>query len=181
MKQIFLLVALAAGYWSNAQTSQPVAADKVGYANVEYIISQLPDTKQIETELKSTQTQLRTQIQSKSQEVQKQYNDFNTNMETMHDTVRVSRQRDLEQAMADLEQMQQDAQRTLQNKQKLYMAPVILKVNKAIQEVAAENGFDIILTNKISGYNFLLYQTAQLDISNLVLEKFGVAPAPSPK
>lgn len=154
--------------------SQQTSNSKVGYANMEYIISKLPDMKQIESEMKSTQTQLRNQIQARSQEVQKQYSDFNAQAKTMTDTVRAGRQRELEKAMADLEKMQQDAQLTLENKHKLYMAPIYLKVNRAIQEVAKENGYGIILTDKVSTYNFLLYHTTTLDISDLVLQKFGV-------
>src|SRR5690606_40611735 len=93
---------------------------------------------------------------------------------TMADTVRANRQREIEQAMADLEQMQQNAQVTLQNKQKLYMAPLYLRINKAIEEVAKENGYDIILTDKISGVDFLLFNTGQTDISILMLQKFEV-------
>lgn len=174
MKRIFLLAALAAAFVSRAQT--PAPSNQIGFANMEYIISQLPDMKAIETDLKSTQTQLRTQIEAKSKELEKQYADFNTQMDSMVDTVRISRQRDLEQAMADLEQMQQDAQLTLQNKQKLYMAPLYLKVNRVIAEVAKENGYSIILTEMISNYRFLLFQQPQKDVSNLVLQKFGVTP-----
>jgi Skp family chaperone for outer membrane proteins len=90
--------------------------------------------KAIETDLKSTQTQLRTQIQTRSQEVQKQYQDFNATAQGMVDSVRVKRQQQLQQAMADLEKMQQDAQVTLQNKQKLFMAPLYLKVDKVIEQ-----------------------------------------------
>lgn len=176
MKNITLLVALTAGYFSYAQTPAQPAQNKVGYANVEYIITQLPEMKEIETDLKSTQTQLRNQIQTKSEQVKKDYADFNANARTMVDTVRVNRQKQLEKSLADLEQMQQDAQNTLQNKQKLYMAPLYLKVNRAIQEVAVENGYEIILTDKVSGYDFLLFNSDQLDISNLVLQKFGVTP-----
>jgi outer membrane protein len=175
MKKIFLLAALAAAFVSKGQTAQP-APNQVGFANMEYIMSQLPDMKAIETDLKSTQTQLRTQIDAKSKEVQKQYTDFNAQMESMVDTVRANKQRDLEKAMADLEQMQQNAQLTLQNKQKLYMAPLYLKVNRAIAEVAKENGYSIILTEMVSTYRFLLFQQPQKDVSNLVLQKFGVTP-----
>ena len=173
-KKSLLLLIIAAPWFSHAQEAQP---NKVGYANMEYIVSQLPDMKEIESEMKSTQTQLRNQIQARSQEVQKQYQDFNANAKTMADTVRMRRQGELEKAMTDLEAMQQNAQMTLQNKQKLYMAPIYLKVNKAISEVAQENGYSIILTDKLSNYSFLLSKTAQFDISNLVLQKFGVTPA----
>ena len=177
MKGIFLIVALtAAGYFSQAQSPE-ASENRVGYANMEYIVSKLPDMKEIEAEMKSTQTQLRNQIQAKSQEVEKQYADFNANMNSMADTARESRQRELQQAIADLERMQQDAQTALQNKQKLFMAPVYLKVNRAIEDVAKENGYSIILTSTIGGYDFLLYEQPQKDISDLVLEKFGVTPA----
>ena len=176
MKRIFLLVAITAGYFSQAQTTESTD-QKVGYANVEYIISQLPDMKEIETEMKSTQTQLRNQIQTRSQELEKQYKDFNTNMNTMADTVRANRQRELQAALADLERMQQNAQLTLQNKQKLLMAPLYLRVNRAIQDVAHEGGYAIVLTERIGTYDFLLYRQPQKNISDLVLKKFGVTPA----
>ena len=176
MKRIFLLAAMTAGYFSHAQTT--VSADqKVGYANLEYIISQLPDMKQIEVEMKSTQTQLRNQIQTKSQAVEKQYKDFNANMNNMADTVRENRQRELQSALADLERMQQNAQLTLQNKQKLLMAPLYLKVNRAIQDVAQEGGYEIVLTETIGAYDFLLYRQPQNNISDLVLKRFGITPA----
>lgn len=181
MKKILLLIVLTAGSVAHAQTSQSNAPGKVGYADVEYIISQLPEMKELESDMKSTQTQLRNQIQAKSQQVQKQYTDFNANAQSMHDTVRVNKQRELETAMNDLEQMQQDAQRTLQNKQKLFMAPLILKVNKAIQDVAKENGFSMIISNKVSSYDVLTFKSEAFDISNLVLQKFGVTPKPNPK
>jgi len=176
IRQIILIVVFCSAYVAHAQTADKSAANKVGYANVDYIISQLPDMKAIEADMKSTQTQLRNQIQTRSQEVQKQYADFNATAKTMVDTVRARKQKDLEKAMADLEQMQQNAQMTLQNKQKLFLAPIVLKVNKAISEVAKENGYSIILTDKVSTFDFLLYQTNQFDISNLVLAKFGVTP-----
>ena len=175
MKTIFLLTAIALTYVAHAQ-NQATPSERVGYANFEYIVSRLPDMKAIEADLKSTQTQLRTQIQAKSQEVQKQYQDFNAAAGGMVDSVRAKRQQQIEQAMADLEKMQEDAQTTLQNKQKLFMAPLYLKVDNAIEEVAKENGFGIILTERVSGYDFLLFQDKQLDISDLVLKKFGVDP-----
>ena len=83
---------------------------------------------------------------------------------------------EVEEAMAALEKMQQDAQQALQNKQRLYMAPVYLKVNSAIGEVAKETGYSIILTERIGEYSLLLFEDKQRDISDLVLKKFGVTP-----
>lgn len=172
MRRILLLAALAAGFAAQGQDS----TNRVGYANMAYIMSRLPEMKQMETELKSTQTQLRNQIQAKSKEVQAQYDDFNANATQMVDSVRARKEQDLEKAIAGLEQMQQDAEVTLQNKQKLFMAPLYLKVNRAIAEVAAEHGYAIILTQQVSNMPVLLYQRKETDVSGLVLQKFGVTP-----
>jgi outer membrane protein len=174
MKKLFLMVLITAGCAFQGQCQE--AANRVGYADIQYIISQLPDVKEIETELKSTQTQFQNQLQSRTQALQKQYNDFNANMNTMVDSVVVNKQRELEQAISELEVFEQEARVTIQNKQKLYMAPVYLKVNSAIAQVAKEQGFAVILTDKVSNYPFLLYQQPQLDVSDLVLQKFGVTP-----
>jgi len=41
---------------------------KVGYTNVDYVLSQLPDSKQIESELKTYRTQLESQLLYVAQE-----------------------------------------------------------------------------------------------------------------
>ena len=82
-------------------------------------------------------------------------------MDNMADSARVNAQQQLEQAMGELEQMQRSAQNTLQNKQKLYMAPIYLKVSRAIDEVAKENGFSIIiyLVNEMNCDTRLLFRS----------------------
>ena len=175
MKKGILLAAVIAGCTVLAQAQQ--ATDRIGYASLQYIISQLPEMKQIQADMKSAGDQFRNQIQEKSQKLQQQYNDFNQNMQAMADTLRQRKQDELQRGMADLEKFQQDAQVTLQNKEKLYMAPLYLKVNKVISEVAKENGFAIILTDKLNNYPVLLYQQPKEDVSDLVLKKLGVTPA----
>lgn len=157
--------------------SPETTTGRVGFADMEYIMQRLPDMKQIESDLKSTQTQLRNQIKAKSDALQKKYEALNASAQGLSDSVRIKEQQQLEQGLAELEKMQQDAQVTLQNKQKLYMAPLYLKVNNAIRQVAEENGFEIVLTRRIGGANFLMYQEEQQNISDLVLQKFGVDPS----
>jgi len=176
MKKLFFLIALISMHLATAQNSKSTTG-RVGYADMEYIMQRLPDMKQIESDLKSTQTQLRNQIKTKSDALQKQYEALNASAQGLSDSVRLQEQQQLEQGLAELEKMQQDAQVTLQNKQKLYMAPLYLKVNSAIRQVAQENGFEIVLTRRVGGANLLMYQDEQQNISDLVLQKFGVSPS----
>ncbi len=152
------------------------SSSKVGYASIDYIITQLPDVKVINAELQSTRNQLRTQIDARTEQVQKQYQDLMASARTLPDTVLQRRQQEVQQAMAELDQMQQDAQQTLTNKQKLLMAPLYLQVNRAIKEVASENGFEVVLTERLGGMPFLLYQDSTYNISDLVVQKLTGGP-----
>ncbi len=49
---------------------------KIGYTNVDYIMSQLPEAKSIQKELEDYQTQLTTQIQTKVQDFQKRAGEY---------------------------------------------------------------------------------------------------------
>ncbi len=177
MRKLVLLFVLALGIITT-QAQTPTAATKVGSADVDYIFNQMPEAKQIDTELKSTESQLKNQITTKTQEFQKKLADYQANLNTMLDAVRVNTERELTQLQENLQKLQQDAQTTIQNKQTTMMEPVYKKVGKAIEEVAKENGYTFILTQQIGGLDVILYGDDSMDISDLVLKKLGVTPKP---
>jgi outer membrane protein len=176
MRKLVLLLVLGLGaHLSQAQT----ASTKIGYADVDYIFSQLPESKAIEAELKSTQAQLKNQIDAKYAEFQKKLADYNANLNTMLDAVRTNTERELQQMQQNIEKLQADAQTTIQTKQTQLMDPVYKKVGKGIEEVAKENGFSFILNQQIGGLDVILYGDEKMDISDLVLKKLGVTPKPA--
>ena len=176
MRKLVLLLVLGLGaHLSQAQT----ASVKIGYADVDYIFSQLPESKAIEAELKSTQAQLKNQIDAKYQDFQKKLADYNANLNTMLDAVRQNTERELQQMQQNIEKLQADAQTTIQTKQTQLMDPVYKKVGKGIEDVAKENGFTFVLNQQIGGLDVILYGDEKMDISDLVLKKLGVTPKPA--
>ncbi|HEX6891824.1 MAG TPA: OmpH family outer membrane protein [Chryseolinea sp.] len=176
MRKLVLLLVLGLGaHISHAQT----ASTKIGYADVQYIIGQLPETKAIEAELKSTQTQLKNQMDAKVADFQKKLADYNANLNTMLDAVRANTERELQQMQQNLEKLQADAQTTIETKQTQLLDPVYKKVGKGIEDVAKENGFTFILSQQIGGLDVILYGDEKMDISDLVLKKLGVTPKPA--
>ena len=158
---------------SNAQT--PV---KIAYADPDYILGQLPQAKQIDSELKSLQSQLKNNIDGKVQEFQRKLKDYQDNINTMLVPVRENTERELQQLQQNLEKLQQDAQTTIQNKQQQLIQPVQVLIGKGIEDVAKENGFTLILSNQVGGLDVVLYGDEKLDVSDLVLKKLGVTPKP---
>jgi outer membrane protein len=175
-KFVLLMVLGMVSFVSHAQTS----STKIGYADVDYIFSQMPEAKAIDTELKSTQAQLKNQIETKASEFQKKLADYQANLNTMLDAVRANTERELQQLQQNLQKLQEDAQTTIQNKQTQLMDPVYKKVGKAIEETAKENGFSMVLSQQIGGLDVVLYADEASDISDLVLKKMGITPKPAP-
>jgi outer membrane protein len=176
MRKLVLLAVFGLGtLLSHAQTTPT----KIGYADVDYIFSQLPEAKQIDTELKSTQAQLKNQIDTKYQEFQKKLADYQANLNTMLEAVRANTERELTQMQQNIEKLQADAQTTIQAKQTQLMEPVYKKVGKGIEDVAKENSFTFILNQQIGGLDVILYGDENMDISDLVLKKLGVTPKPA--
>ncbi|MFN3840564.1 MAG: OmpH family outer membrane protein [Cyclobacteriaceae bacterium] len=151
---------------------------KIGYADVEYIFSQMPEARQIETELQSLQTQLKNQLDAKVAEFQKKLAEYQQYGSTVPDAVRQNTERELQQMQTNIEKLQQDSQANFQKKQTQLMEPVYAKVGKAIEETAKENGFSLIINNQISGLDVVLYGDEKIDISELVLKKMGITPKP---
>lgn len=160
---------------SMAQTPAPV---KIGYADVEYIFSKMPEAKQIQSDLEGLQAQLKKQYDTKYNEFQtklKTYQD-NVNNPNIPDAVKQNSARELEQLQANLQKLQEDSQADLQKRNSALLGPVQEKVGKAIEEVAKENGFSLVLNNQISGLDVILFGDEKLDVSDLVLKKMGVNP-----
>jgi outer membrane protein len=176
-----LLFLFAFGLLTSAASAQ--TATKIGYADVDYIFSQMPEFKQIDTDLKSLESQLKKNLETKATEFQTKLAQYQQNAATMLDAVRDNTTRELQQLQQNIEKLQQDAQAELQRKQTTMMEPVYTKVGKGIEEVAKENGFTFVLNQQIGGLDVILYGDPTMDISDLVLKKMGVTPvaATTPK
>lgn len=176
-----LLFLFAFGLMTSVAHAQ--SATKVGYADVDYIFSQMPEFKQIDVELKSLEAQLKKNLETKVTEFQTKLAQYQQNASTMLDAVRQNTERELQQLQQNIEKMQQDAQTEINKKQTSMMEPVYTKVGKGIEAVAKENGFTFVLNQQIGGLDVILYGDPTMDISDLVLKKMGITPvaAATPK
>jgi outer membrane protein len=176
MKKLFFVLAFGLiVFATNAQT----APLKIGYADIEYMLSQMPEVKQIETELQTLQTQLKKQYDNKVQEFQKKLQEYQQFGATVPDAVKQNTERELQQLQQNIQKLEQDSQTDLQKKQFTLMEPVYAKVGKAIEDVAKENSFSLILNQQISGLDVILFGDEKLDVSDLVLKKMGITPPPA--
>ena len=175
-----LLVAIFCGILAtaNAQgTDHPV--QKIGYAETDYILAQLPEAKKIESELKTHGAQLENQMKAKYEDYQAKLKAFQGLPATTPDAIKSDKERELAGLQENMQKFQQDAQSSYTKKQTDLLDPIYKKIAKAIEEVAKENGFAFIINPQLtSGGDILLYNDEKYNISDLVLKKLGITPAP---
>lgn len=175
MRTLFIAVLAAVSIGSMAQGTQ-----KIGYADPAYIFSQLPQYKQIESEMKTHGDQLQAQAKAKYSEYETKLKTYQAGAATMLDAVRRDKETELTQLQENIQKFQQDAQASLQKKEQDLMAPINSKIGGAIEEVAKEHGYTFIINPQIQGsIDILLFGDEKYDISLLVLKKLGVTPPPT--
>lgn len=160
---------------------------KIGYTNVDYVLSQMPESKQIEADLKAYSNQLEAQLKSKYQEFETKGQAYQKGAATMTDVVKADKEKELMSLRTSIEEFQKNADASLQKKQQSLMEPALDKLQKAIDDVAKENGYTYVF-NSDAGFGttpVLLHGPEDGNISDLVLKKMGVTPvkagsAPAP-
>jgi len=176
MRFSFVLFFLTASLFATAQAPQ-----KIGHADWEYIFSQMPEYKQIENELGTFEAQLQNQLKLKSQELDAKYKQYTNLPASTPDAIKKDKESELAYLQQNLQKFQQDAQVSMQKKQNELVNPVFVKVGKAIEEVAVENGYAYIINPQmLGGGDVLLYTNEKYNISELVLKKLGITKVNPP-
>ncbi|SMD35327.1 outer membrane protein [Reichenbachiella faecimaris] len=169
---IFAIVLSAFGLTASAQG----VVMKIGYTNVEYILSQMPEAKQVDSEFKAYETQLQNQLQSKGTELQTKLQEYQQGAATMTDLVRADKEAELQSLNQRFEAFQREAQTSLQKKQGELFAPLFEKIGNAVKAVRTENGYDMIFSTGVPGVDILLDADEKYDVSDLVFKKMGITP-----
>lgn len=182
MKNLIISLFIMTYIGACAQTAGDAKStpQKIGYADWNYIFSQMPEFKQIDSELKTHGEQLQSQLQAKYKEYETKLKAYQSGASTMIDAVRADKETELTQLQENIQKFEQDAQTSLQTKQEELMKPVYSKVGKAIEQVAKEHQFSFIINPQlVGGGDILLYNDEKYNISALVLTKMGITPKPA--
>ncbi len=161
-------------------TAQAQAPLKIGYTSVQYVLSQMPESKQIESSLKTYNDQLTAQMKSKYTDYQAKLDAYQKSANTMTDVVKADKEKELTGLQQSIQEFQRSAEQSLQQKQQSLIRPALDKLQKTIDDVATENGYTYVL-NSDGDTPTLLHGPKDGDISDIVLKKMGITPtAPAP-
>ena len=172
------LLSLSLGFQAMAQTSdnvpKPSKTPKIGYTNVNYVLSVSPASKVIQKQLEETQKQYLRTIEDKNKELETKFESYQKAQGNMADAIRKDKEEELRNLQRSIQTLQENAQEDLRKKENDLVKPELEKIYKAVNEVAKDNGF----THVLNSDQVLLYADEEFDITELVMNKLGIkAPA----
>lgn len=145
MKKLKLLVAAFCVVLASSNVS--MAQTKIGYIDAEAVLYLMPEVAKIDSLVR--QYQIDTVAKEYSSLLQTyQYKDsiYRDSVHPAPAAVKAQIGKELAELVPTLQNWQQIAQEAVQNKQNQLLAPVMRKINDAINAVAKEKGYTYVLT-----------------------------------
>jgi outer membrane protein len=167
-KIIFSLLLLAATFVS-------AEAQKYCIIDSKYILEKIVDYKDAQTRLDQYSKGWQTEIDTKMQEVDKMYKSYQAERAMLSDDMRLKREEEIttkEKSAKDLQKKYFGYEGELFRKRQELVKPIQDRVYNAVQKMAANKSFDIVM-DKAGGVT-LFYADPKLDRSDDVLKILGV-------
>ena len=155
-------------------TSTAMFAQKFGHLNSGNLLTQLPEVKQADETLASYQKELinKGEQMAKTLETKIQAYVQDAQSGKLAPVEQQKQEATLEKERQAILSYEQEVIQKVEQKRQELLAPVVEKVNKAIQEVGKENGYTMIFDTSIM--NAILFVEESDDILSLVKAKLGI-------
>ena len=147
------------------------AQTKVAHINTEELVAAMPQTKQMQEELKKVAQAYDTEYKSQGNSLQAKLKKYDAEAATQTDTENQKRGAEVQELQKKLQLYAQTAQQELQKKEFDLYKPIAEKAQKAISDVAAEKGYQYVFDSS-PGKGLLVFQGE--DLMAAVKAKLGI-------
>lgn len=128
-----------------AMTGFVNAQSKVAHINVQQLLSEMPEMKAAQGELKKLQETYRADIESSMTELQNKYTQYSNEATAKSKEENEKRAIELQGYEKNIKEAEQAAMQEMQKKQQELFGPISEKAKAAIEKVAAAQGFDYVI------------------------------------
>ena len=161
---LVLFAAPAAGQ----QAGAPPQDEDIVYVNSQEIIRQAPGANEAQQTWSRELEEYRAEVQALAAEVDSLRQELDSQRDMLNDEAVERREQEIQQKQQQLAQRaQQLEQRAAQRREEL-LGPILQEVGTVIEQIRAENGYDVVLDISSSGVRAA---APRLDITDLVLER----------
>jgi outer membrane protein len=165
-KAIVVLVVILTSLFSNAQ--------KIGYVDTDYILSNIPEYKAAQAEMDKISVDWQKEIEAKYSEIDKLYKIYQAESVLLTDDMKKKRENEIinkEKEVKELQKQRFGVDGELFAKRMELVKPIQDKVFNAVKQVAERSGLAFIFDK--SGQVALLYSNSKYDKSEDVITFMG--------
>jgi outer membrane protein len=149
------------------------AQQKFGNINMGEVFESMPEKAQVQKELEELGAKYESELTKMGDEYQKKVSDYLAEQDKLEKNIAEARAQEIDQLQQRIQNFREMAQKDIQQQQQTKVAPIIEKINKAIQAVGEKEGFTYIFD--ISQGNILYFSPTQCtDVMPLVKKELGI-------
>ncbi|MDR9415272.1 MAG: OmpH family outer membrane protein [Gracilimonas sp.] len=146
---------------------------KIGYTSPARVLSQLPEVQEVEAQVQTLIEERDQQLGERAAQLQQELANYEQMMTSLSNEERSSREQELMEMNQQFEQQREGMMNEIRQKRSELMAPIINRMNTAMDEVAKELGLDLILNEGTSYGDSIIFfaESDTLDVTNRIIEK----------
>lgn len=168
---VLFVSALAAAPEAQAQT-----APTIGYTDYELIIVQMPEYRNLQTQLQQQAQKDQEELAAMEQNIQQKFAEYQDQSGVLSPEARQTREQEIVQLQTDLQQDQQRRLQALDRRQNELLQPLLEKLQVAIDEVATARGLQLVLSSRVSTEPVILFAGANtVDVTAEVMSELGIS------
>lgn len=150
---------------------------RIGYTNLELVLSYLPEAQQVEQQLRTYEKKVIEQLNIKQSYLQTKVEEYTELKQAgkLTPAQEEERRKEIIRLDEEIKRFQEESEQNYLKKKAELLQPVVEKLQKAIDELAAAEGYDYILNNSNStGVAFILHGPKGDDVTERLLKRLGV-------
>ncbi len=121
---------------------------KIGYANQEALLANMPEMSDIQRQLQQEARQQQQELQKEQKELQRKMQQYQQQQSLLSDSARAERERELRQMQQRLQKSSQQRQQELRKRERELMQPLLEDLQSAIETVSSEQNLDVVLRSQ---------------------------------
>jgi len=175
-----LLALVGTSLWAQTAASTPKKAHRIGYTNLELVLSYMPEAQQVEAELRIYEKKIIEQLNIKQAYLQSKIEEYTELKQQgkLSPVQEEERRKEIMRLDEELKRFQEESEQNYLKKKAELLQPVIDKLQKAINELAEAEGYDYILNNSnATGVATILYGPKSEDVTEKLLRRLGIDPS----
>lgn len=186
VQYIFLLLcALSPLMGLNAQEQVNITEVRIpqfGYISYNQVFEQMPEYAEARAAFANLKSKYEAEAERAENEFQRKFAEFLQGQKEFPPSIMQKRQAELQDLMDKSVSFRKESQELLQNAESEMLRPITERLNRAIQEVAAERGLVFVLNTDGNAVPYINLQVG-VNLTEPVLQKLGLAspvatPAP---